>query len=122
MVRSEATFPPSFTTDPNFKAIDNYGNSTKNFITSAIFEGIIGIENFKHVSSSSENQFMLAIGNHPFQYNNEVSYGKLYSYTYQRHRLVLLINSIIDEIESSFHCINNDIYSIMYFLLLLILF
>ena len=113
MVRSEATFPPSFTTDPNFKAIDNYGNSTKNFITSAIFEGIIGIENFKHVSSSSENQFMLAIGNHPFQYNNEVSYGKLYSYTYLRHRLVLLINSIIDEIESSFHCINNDIYSIM---------
>lgn len=98
---------------------DNYGNSTKNFIMSAIYEGIIGIENFKQVSSTSENQFMLTIGNHPFQYNNDVVVGKLYSYAYQRHRLVLLVNLILEKIANSYRIINEDIYSIMYKLVIL---
>ena len=92
---------------------DNYGNSTKNFIMSAIYEGIIGIENYKQISSMSDNQFMLAIGVHPFQYNNNITIGKLYAHAYQRHRLVLIINSIMDEIGMSFTIINNDIYTIM---------
>lgn len=94
---------------------------------SAIYEGIIGIENFKQVSSTNENQFMLAIGNHPFQYNNDVVVGKLYSFAYQRHRLVLLVNQILDKIANSYRIINEDIYSIMYelelfFIIVVILF
>lgn len=86
---------------------------------SAIYEGIIGIENFKQVSSTNENQFMLTIGNHPFQYNNDVVVGKLYSYAYQRHRLVLLVNLILEKIANSYRIINEDIYSIMYKLVIL---
>lgn len=112
-MRSESSFPRSYSTDPNYISSENAGNATKNFIMSAVFEGIIGIENFKQVLSSSENQFMLAIGNHPFQYNNDGGFGKLYSFTYQRHRMVLLLNTILDEIAKSFEVMNQDIYTIM---------
>ena len=113
MISSESRFPRSYTTDPNYKSSEHIGNSTKNFITNAIFEGLIGIENFKKISSSSQNQFILAIGNHPFQYNYDVPIGKLYTHVYQRHRLVLVINSIIQEIYKSFTIMNENIQTIM---------
>ena len=71
------------------------------------------MENFNLVSSSQSNRFMLALGHHPFQSNNEMKVGKSFSEVYQRHRLVLLLHSIIEELSKTYYQLNEDVFAIM---------
>lgn len=72
------------------------------------------MENFNLISSNQHSRFMLALGNHPFQANNEMRVGKSFADIYQRNRLLLLLNTIINEISETYHQLNDDIGSIMY--------
>ena len=84
-----------------------------NFIIGALFEGVIGIENFGKISASQETRFVLPLGHSPFQYNNPVSVSKLFSDVYQRNQLILLLNTIMDRIEVTFNQINKNFYTIL---------
>ena len=71
------------------------------------------MENFNLVSPYQENRFMLALGHHPFQNNNEVKVSRIFTDVYQQNRLILLINTIIEEIETTYTTLNEDLFSIM---------
>ena len=43
VVRSESSFSRGFMTDPNYREMDNFGNATLNWLTSAVFEGMVGM-------------------------------------------------------------------------------
>lgn len=71
------------------------------------------MENFNLVSPYQENRFMLALGYHPFQNNNEVKVSRIFTDVYQQNRLILLVNTIIEEIETTYTTLNEDLFSIM---------
>lgn len=56
---------------------------------------------------------MLALGYHPFQNNNEVKVSRIFTDVYQQNRLILLVNTIIEEIETTYTTLNEDLFSIM---------
>ena len=43
VVRSESSFPRGFMTDPNYRGMENAGNATLNWLTRAVFEGMVGV-------------------------------------------------------------------------------
>ena len=71
------------------------------------------MENFNTVSSHQNNRFMMALGNHPFQNNNEARVSKLFVDVYQRNSLILLIHTIIEEMRRNYTELNNDLFSVM---------
>ena len=92
---------------------DNRGDRVANFVVSALFEGFVGMENFGKISANQETRFVLPLGHSPFQYNDPVSVSKLFSDVYQRNQLLLLLNTIMDRIEVTFHQINKNFYTIL---------
>lgn len=113
VIRSESSFPRGYSTEPDRHNDDNHGDRMANFIIGALFEGVIGIENFGKISASQETRFVLPLGHSPFQYNNPVSVSKLFSDVYQRNQLILLLNTIMDRIEVTFNQINKNFYTIL---------
>ena len=113
VLRSDAPFTRDFATDPNFKNTPSFGNNTANYLVSALFEGLVGMEDFSLVSSTQQNVFMPVLGHHPFQRINPISVSKVFLEAYERNRMVLLTGEIISEIELSYQRINEDLYSIM---------
>ena len=71
------------------------------------------MENFNTVSSHQNNRFMMVLGNHPFQNNNEARVSKLFVDVYQRNSLILLIHTIIEEMRRTYTELNNDLFSVM---------
>ena len=113
VLRSDSPFSRGYVTDPNYKSSPYYGNNTANYLVSALFEGMIGVEDFYSVSSTQMNSFMPILGHHPFQHNNPISVSKVFLEAYERNKMVLLTNEIIDEIKSSYKRMNEDLFSIM---------
>ena len=56
---------------------------------------------------------MLALGHHPFQSNNEMKVSRIFTDVYQQNRLILLVNTIIEELERIYTVLNEDVFSIM---------
>ena len=113
VIRSESSFPRGYSTEPDRQNDDNRGDRVANFVVSALFEGFVGMENFGKISANQETRFVLPLGHSPFQYNDPVSVSKLFSDVYQRNQLLLLLNTIMDRIEVTFHQINKNFYTIL---------
>ncbi|KAK8823388.1 hypothetical protein WA577_002309 [Blastocystis sp. JDR] len=113
VIRSESSFPRGYSTEPDRQNDDNHGDRVANFVVSALFEGFVGMENFGKISANQETRFVLPLGHSPFQYNDPVSVSKLFSDVYQRNQLLLLLNTIMDRIEVTFHQINKNFYTIL---------
>ena len=56
---------------------------------------------------------MLALGHHPFQSNNEMKVSRIFTDVYQQNRLILLVNTIIEELERIYTVLNEYVFSIM---------
>lgn len=113
VLRSDAPFTRDFEMDPNYKNTPSFGNNTANYLISALFEGLVGMEDFSLVSSVQQNVFTPVLGHHPFQRINAISVSKVFLEAYERNRMVLLTDEIINEIELSYQRINEDLFSIM---------
>lgn len=71
------------------------------------------MEDFSLVSSTQQNVFLPVLGHHPFQRVNAISVSRVFLEAYERNRMVLLTNEIVNEIEVSYRRMNEDLFSIM---------
>lgn len=113
VLRSDAPWTRDFAMDPNYKNTPSFGNNTANYLISALFEGLVGMEDFSLVSSTQQNVFFPVLGHHPFQRVNAISVSRVFLEAYERNRMVLLTNEIVNEIEVSYRRMNEDLFSIM---------
>lgn len=115
VLHSHVSFPRDFHTDPNFKSDGYRGENTVNYVMSALFEILAGMESFNRVSQQREGGgvFMNVIGSHPFQFNNIITISKVFQTVHKRNSEIMMIENLIHHACTVYDTLNNALRALV---------